>query len=254
MATTSARPGVHIREDGKKVLIPLENSPEVFTDLIHRLGISPELGFYDIYSIDEPDLLAMVPRPCHAIIFISPADVWHRVRDTHDTGSKELTYDGSGGDEPVIWFKQTIGNACGLYSLIHAVGNGSAQQFVQPGSLISKLLTEAEPLKPLPRADVLYNSEELEKAHMASAVKGDSKAPDAAERCGYHFITFVKGKDGQLYEMEGGWNGPIARGALEEHEDCLSERAVELGVRKYLREAQGNTEFSMVALATRPEE
>ncbi|EME41952.1 hypothetical protein DOTSEDRAFT_74099 [Dothistroma septosporum NZE10] len=251
MSSTSSDPGVFMR-DGKKVLIPLENNPDVFTDLIHRLGISSDLGFYDIYSIDEPALLDMVPRPCHAVIFISPADVWHRVRAAHDTGSKELTYNGSGAVEPVIWFKQTIGNACGLYSLIHGVGNGSAKQFIKPDSLVDRLLTEAEPLKPFPRADILYNSDELEKAHMASAVKGDSKAPDASERCGYHFITFVKGKDGQLWEMEGGWNGPIARGALEGSEDCLSDRAIELGVRMYLREAQGNTEFSMVALATRP--
>ena len=53
--------------DGKKVLIPLENNPDVFTDLIHRLVISSDLGFYDIYSIDEPALLDMVPRPCHAV-------------------------------------------------------------------------------------------------------------------------------------------------------------------------------------------
>ncbi|KAK4495653.1 hypothetical protein PRZ48_012921 [Zasmidium cellare] len=247
MASTT--PGVYI-SGGKKTFIPLENNPEVFTDLIQRLGISPELEFYDVYSIDEPELLSFIPRPAHALIFISPADVYHRVRAKYQ-GPKEITYDKSGEEEPVMWFKQTIGHACGLYSLVHAVGNGSAKQFIAPNSLMDRLLKEALPLKRVPRADVLYNSEELEKAHMASAVKGQSSAPQASEPNGYHFITFVKGKDGHLWELEGSWD-PIDHGPLGEDGDVLSEKALELGVRKFQREAQGNLEFSIVALATRP--
>ena len=100
-------PGVFINAEGIKTFIPLENNPEVFTDLVHRLGVSPDLGFFDVYSLDDPGLLSLVPRPVHALIFISPADVYHRVRK--DDGSKALTYDGCGDNEPVIWYKQTIG-------------------------------------------------------------------------------------------------------------------------------------------------
>lgn len=146
--------------------------------------------------------------PGLSLIFISPADVYHRVR-AKDGGSKELTYDGSGQEEPVIWFKQTIGHACGLYALIHSVGNGPSKDFINQGSLLDNLLKEALPLKPAQRADVLYNSAELEKAHMGSAFKGDSAAPMAEDPNGYHFISFVKGNDGHLYELEGAWNGPI---------------------------------------------
>ena len=247
----SHEPGVYINSKGKKTFVPLENNPEVFTDLVHRLGVAPDLGFYDVYSIDEPELLSLVPRPVHALIFISPADVYYRVRK--DDGSKELTYDGSGEDEPVMWFKQTIGHSCGLVALLHSVSNGPAKEYIQPDSTLDKLLKEALPLKPLPRADVLYNSEPLEKAHMASAVKGDSAAPMAEEPNGYHFISFVKGKDGNLYELEGSWNGPINRGKLSEDDDCLSEKALEIGVRKFVKAAEGNMEFSIVALATKPE-
>lgn len=56
-------------------------------------------------------------------------------------------------------------------------------------------------MKRVKRADVLYNSKELEEAHMASAVKGDSLAPSAEEPVGYHFITFTKGNDGHLWEV-----------------------------------------------------
>lgn len=207
MAATH-EPGVYVNSKGKKTFVPLENNPEVFTDLVHRLGVSDKLGFYDIYSVDEPELLSLVPRPVHALIFIAPADVYHRVR-AKDGGTKELTYDGCGEQEPVMWFQQTIGHACGLYALIHSIGNGPSKNFIVSDSLIDRLLKEAVPLKPLPRADVLYNSAELEKAHMASAFKGDSAAPMAEEPNGYHFISFVKGTNGHLYELEGAWNGPI---------------------------------------------
>ena len=94
-------------------------------------------------------------------------------------------------------------------ALIHSIGNGPAKQFVSQDSLIDNLLKEATPLKPQARAHVLYNSAELEKAHMASAYMGDSAAPSSEDPNGYHFISFVKGKDGHLYELEGGWDGPI---------------------------------------------
>lgn len=135
------------------------------------------------------------------------------------------------------------------------MGNGSAKRYIKPDSLIDSLLKEAVPLKPEPRANVLYNSTALERAHMASAVKGDSAAPTAEEPVGYHFITFVKGKDGHLWELEGSWD-PIDRGELDDSEDMLSDRALELGVKRFVREgvANGNMEFSLVALSTRPDD
>lgn len=191
-------PGVYVNSKGQKTFVPLENNPEVFNDLISRLGVSSEIGCYDVYSIDDSTLLSMVPRPVHALIFIAPGPVVSAVRKKYD-GPKNITYNGSGPDEPVMWFRQTIGHACGLYSLVHAVGNGSTRQFVVKDSLVDRLLKEAEPLERAPRADVLYNSKELERAHMACAVKGDSIPPSAEEPVGYHFITFTKGKDGHLW-------------------------------------------------------
>jgi ubiquitin carboxyl-terminal hydrolase L3 len=149
-------------------------------------------------------------------------------------------------------FKQTIGHACGLIALLHSVSNGSAKGFIKSNSILDNLLKEATPLKPLPRADVLYKSDALEEAHMSVAFKGDSKAPLAAEPNGYHFIAFVKGSDKHLYELEGGWNGPINLGPLGDDEDVMSEKALEAGIRRYVKAADGNLEFSMIALSTQP--
>ncbi|KAL6855393.1 hypothetical protein ACO1O0_006538 [Amphichorda felina] len=247
--------GVWTSPEGRKVFIPLENNPEVFTSLVHDLGVSPELGFYDVYSLDEPSLLAMVPRPAHSLIFITPAPMYFAVRgeDGIPQAKDRLTYDKSGDQEPIVWFLQTMGNACGLIALLHSVANGDARRFVKEGSLLDRLLKDAAPLKPLPRADLLYNSQELEEAHMRAARRGDTGAPRADEACGYHFIAFTKGKDGHLWELEGGCDGPVDRGQLPEDADMLSEEALQKGVRKFLKHADGNFEFSIVALANREE-
>ncbi|OHE90957.1 ubiquitin carboxyl-terminal hydrolase, family 1 [Colletotrichum orchidophilum] len=248
--------GVYFTPSGNKTFIPLENNPDVFTSLIHDLGISPSLGFFDVYSLDDASLLSLVPRPALALIFISPAPMYYQVRAADDTRlAKEdgVTYAGAGPDEPVIWFRQTIGNACGLYALIHAVGNGPAREFVREGSLLDALLNEAEPLTWEKRADVLYQSEALEEAHMKAAREGDTVAPPAEEKPGYHFIAFVKGKDGHLWELEGGSDGPVDRGLLGDGEDMLSEEALERGVKRFIGFADGNLEFSIVALAKREE-
>lgn len=248
MSTTE---GVYVNPSGKKTFIPLENNPEVFTSLVHDLGLSPELEFSDVYSLDDPDLLAMVPRPALALIFITPAPPYYAVRGADGTPSAKegITYDKSGDEEPAMWFRQTIGHACGLIALLHAAANGEARKFVQAGSTLEGLFEKAKSLKPGPRAQLLYDSEELEKSHMKAARMGDTSAPRADEACGYHFITFVKGSDGHLWELEGSTDGPIDRGELRNGDDMLSEAALEKGVRKFLKVADGNSEFSIITLA-----
>lgn len=245
--------GVWISPSGRKQVIPLENNPEVLTSLVHDLGLSPELGFYDVYSIDDADLLAMIPRPAHALIFITPAKMYYASREEDGIAAdmEDLTYTKAGDDEPIMWFRQTIGNACGLYALFHSVANGEASKYIIKGSLLDRLLTEATPLPPNPRAKVLYNSEELERAHMRAAKTGNSVAPPAEEFPGLHFLAYVKGPDGHLWELEGNTDGPIDRGSIPPEDDVLSERALELGIRKFLNHSEGNPNFSIVALANK---
>ena len=111
-----------------------------------------------------------------------------------------------------MWFKQTIGHACGLIGLLHCITNGEAATHIQVGSDLDKLVKAALPLKMKERADLLYNSDMLEQAHQEAAQTGDSKSPTSHERVGYGFTAFVKGKDGHLWELEGSRKGPLDRG------------------------------------------
>jgi ubiquitin carboxyl-terminal hydrolase L3 len=224
--------------------------------LVHQLGLPPTLGFTDVYSIDEPDLLAFVPRPSHALLLVFPVSkTYENSRVAEDSNIPE--YNGSGPSEPVMWFKQTIRNACGLIGLLHAVSNGEPRRHVLPGSDLDKLLRDAEPLGPIARADLLYESRALESAHADAAKLGDTAAPQAEDNVDLHFVAFVKGSDGRLWELDGRRKGPLERARLAEDEDVLSEKALELGPRRFLRkEAEGAAEaggqadlrFSLVSL------
>ncbi len=97
--------------------------------LVHQLGLSSTLDFHDVYSISDPDLLAFVPRPAYALLLVFPVnDTYEQFRREEDASKPE--YDGCGPDEEVVWFKQTIRNACGLIGLLHGVCNGEARGFI----------------------------------------------------------------------------------------------------------------------------
>lgn len=106
----------------RKAFFPLESNPEVFNELIRLLGVSPRLEFEDIFSLDfEPH-----PDPALALVLVFPADEVLRA----DAASGREPYKGAGADEPVVWFRQTIHNACGLYAVLHGVSNGRARGFI----------------------------------------------------------------------------------------------------------------------------
>lgn len=239
----------------KKLFSVLENNPEVMNHLARALGLSDQLSFHDIYSLTEPDLLALIPRPVYALLVIIPlTPTWHAARQSEDTD--KLEYAGKGASEPVIWFKQTIGNACGSIGLVHCLLNSGASEYIQPGSLVDRIREDALPKGIWERAKVLEDSDEFEKAHAEAAQLGDTPTPEpkSDEHTGQHFVAFVKAKDGHLWELEGARAGPLDRGVLGEGEDVLSERALEMGLRRLMRieaEKGGDLRFSAIALAGR---
>jgi ubiquitin carboxyl-terminal hydrolase L3 len=99
------------------------------TALVHKLGLSKNLSFHDVFSIDDPDLLAFIPRPASALLLVFPVSKSYETYRVEED-SKRDAYEGKGPDQPVIWYRQTIGNACGLMGLLHAVSNGPARQAI----------------------------------------------------------------------------------------------------------------------------
>jgi ubiquitin carboxyl-terminal hydrolase L3 len=237
----------------KKHFTMLENNPEVMNQLGRALGMQSSLSFHDLYSLTDPDLLAFIPRPALALLVIIPlTPTWDAARQAEDKDKGE--YEGSGEEEPVIWFKQTIADACGSIGLVHCLVNGEVAKYIEPGSTIDQIRKDALPKKMEERAKVLEDSDAFEKAHAEAAKLGDTKPPthEEAVHSGQHFVAYVKGKDGHLYELEGGRKGPLDRGLLKEDEDVLSPAAVERGLGGLMRTETENGDdlrFSAIALA-----
>ncbi|ROT41841.1 ubiquitin carboxyl-terminal hydrolase [Sodiomyces alkalinus F11] len=231
-----------------QAFIPLEANPELMTTLLHKLGLSSALQIHDVYSLTDPDLLAFIPRPALALLLVFPVSATY---ESHRLAEDALAeeYQGRGDAEPVVWFRQTIRNACGLMGLLHAVANGPAREYIQKPSALDTLISEALPLGPAERAKLLERSESLASAHREAASQGDTSAPRATDDVDLHYVCFVKGTDGTLWELDGGRKGPLRRGTLEEGEDVLSQNALAVGPLRFLEREGADLRFSAVALA-----
>lgn len=119
-----------------KHFIPLESNPEVFTELAHKLGLSASLEFEDVFSLDE-ELLALVPRPVLGLILVFPTTEEYE-KKVEDEDALLESFQSSEQSEDVVFFKQTINNACGLYAILHTVCNGEARD------RLSKTLTSRQ--------------------------------------------------------------------------------------------------------------
>lgn len=221
------------------------------TRLAHELGLSQNLQFHEVYSLTEPALLEFLPRPAYALLLVFPVtETYEKFRREEDASKPE--YSAKGPDEPVVWFKQTIRNACGLIGLLHAITNGGAREQIVAGSDLEKLLKQAIDLDSVGRADLLYESKSLEAAHATAAATGDTKAPDANADVDLHFVAFIKDAQNNLWELDGRRKGPLNRGKLDAGNDVLSEQGQEIGVRSFLKREEeaggGELRFSVIML------
>ncbi|KAK8105456.1 ubiquitin carboxyl-terminal hydrolase [Apiospora kogelbergensis] len=234
--------------------IPLEANPELMTSLLHKLGLSTALQCHDVFSISDKEMLQFIPRPALALLLVFPVSaVYESQRMAEDAPTPEYT--GKGDQEPVLWFKQTIRNACGMMGLLHAVSNGPARNFVEPDTELDKLIKAAEPLPPAERSKLIEQTQALASAHHEAASQGATAAPDAQDDVDLHYVCFVKTDDGMLWELDGRRKGPIARGKLvkkedEDHDDVLCHDALLWGPLKFLEREGADMRFSCVALAS----
>ncbi|KAF7903162.1 uncharacterized protein EAF01_006211 [Botrytis porri] len=241
--------------DNRLTFTKIENKSEVMNALAIKLGLSPALKFYDFCSLAEPDSLKNIPRPVYALLFSIPfTSTWDSI-----TRAKEMAkapYKGSGPEQPVIWFKQAIADADGSMGLLHCLLNGPAHRYVLPDTILSRLYEQSIPLWPDDRAIMLYNDQKFEYAHQTIAALGDKASTEKFDKSSRHFVAFVRGEDGSLWEMDGIRGGPIRRKPrLEEHEDLLTDDIFRLCMGGFVdTDSDEDTMCSCIALAKDPTE
>jgi ubiquitin carboxyl-terminal hydrolase L3 len=214
--------------------------------LLAGLASQGDFAFYDVYSLYDADMLAMVPRPVFALLTTIPmTKAWKEDRDAEGAGLE--WYKAAGPEEPAIWFQQTIVYGCGLIGLLHCVSNGVPSEMDVPGSELANFLEKAVPLGMDKGAKLLHEFEPMYEASESVAQKGGSETLAPSEYSINHFVALVKGCDGNLWVLEGSRKEPLNRGSLAKDEDALSERALELSIRRLIdiqRKAGGDLPLS----------
>ncbi|CAG8947830.1 unnamed protein product [Penicillium salamii] len=218
----------------EKHFIPLESDPQIFTSLMHNLGVPQFYKFIDIWSLETDQLENIrfnIRNPVEALILILPDCPAYAEQRIENSISKE----------DILWLKQTINNACGLYAILHCICNTLDTGKLDPGSFIDGLMKEisAEP------AIYLQNSPDLDLIYRNAALSGSSEPPAAETEIDHHYICLVR-RSGCLYELDGDRPGPIYRGSVNEDEDTLSELGCNI-LKMYMNNCPEGS-FSLLAL------
>ncbi|KAG2234370.1 hypothetical protein BDF21DRAFT_415853 [Thamnidium elegans] len=226
--------------NNKKTLkrwVPLEANPEVWNEIVHKCGVDPSWNYVDVYGFD-PELLAMIPRPVQAIIFLFPiTEAYEKFKAEEEA---HLIKCGQYISPDVVFFKQTISNACGMIALLHSVGSND-DEIIDPG-LFNDIISQAKNASIEERVELLENSDELASVHEAAAYDGQTVAPDREDSIDLHFICFIE-VDQHLYELDGRKAFPINHGKCT---DLVKDAAKVM--RKYMERDPDETHFSAIAL------
>ncbi|KDE04002.1 hypothetical protein MVLG_05571 [Microbotryum lychnidis-dioicae p1A1 Lamole] len=121
--------------------LPLEFTAESFNTWSHSASTRP---LQDCYGLDA-EVLGWVKQPFKV--------EWRRTSIYSPTrGRRSLEEDGVEHVADIIYFKQTIANACGTFGLLHALANAGVP--LEPGYL-TKLFEQCKDKTPLERAQLL---------------------------------------------------------------------------------------------------
>ncbi|PWA84457.1 Peptidase C12, ubiquitin carboxyl-terminal hydrolase 1 [Artemisia annua] len=204
------------KTSSSKRWLPLEANPDVMNQFLWGLGLPPgEAECNDVYGLDE-ELLAMVPQPVLAVLFLYPITPQNEQERLQQSNIKQDPCEG------VYFMRQTVGNACGTIGLLHAIGNIKSQiklayhitvntwcfNFSVENSFLDRFYKSTASMDPMERALYLENDREMEVAHSDAVAAGETEASDNVND---HFICYAC-VNGQLYELDGRKTAPVSHG------------------------------------------
>jgi ubiquitin carboxyl-terminal hydrolase L3 len=108
-----------------KTFLPLESNPEIFTSLAHNLGLSSSLKFIVLaYVLAFPTSEGYDDE-------VEARDAAENGKGSQG-GERDATVkvESNNNEREVLWLRQTVHNACGLYALLHATCNGAARKSI----------------------------------------------------------------------------------------------------------------------------
>ena len=183
---------------------PLESNPEIFSEYMHRIGLSPQFAIGEVFGFDE-DLLAFLPQPIYGVIV-----AFERLKNDRDKGNPE--------DVKLVDFYMdqtgTLDNACGIIACLHASLNTPVD--ILPDSVLDTFQKDNIDKTPAERCVALEENNGFKDLHKSFAMKGQSAAITSnQDKVKHHFVAFVV-KDGKLIELDGTKQGPNVIGDCED--------------------------------------
>ncbi|KAG0341361.1 Ubiquitin carboxyl-terminal hydrolase isozyme L3 [Podila horticola] len=137
--------------------LPLESNPEYVRDL----GVPAPWRYADVMGLDE-ELLAFVPQPVHALILLFPITPKY---ETYVKQEKErIDKQGQTVSSNIVFYPQTIANACGTMGVLHSIANSWAHGGhlkLDDGGIMKKFLEKTVALTPAERATALEQDQSL---------------------------------------------------------------------------------------------
>lgn len=184
----------------------------------------------------DPDLIALIPAPIEAFLLLFPvSENYEKARIEEESRLK-----GQNVSDKVVYFKQTIGNACGTIGLLHSLFNANIK--LKDGSPLALLRKKTVGLDAAASAKVLETDDTLAEAHADIAVQGQTAAPDAEEHVNLHYAALVK-VDGDIYELDGRKTAPINHGKVT---DFVAD-AVKI-IKGFMERDPDDVQFNLIAL------
>lgn len=228
-------------------VIPLESNPDIFSRFAAKLGVLPLLNFCDIFSLEE-EMLAFTPQPVYGIILLFPITAKaEQFRKKEDERIKDC--------KDVLWLKQTVKNACGLYALLHILLNLDDQLVVRD-SLVDRLKQELCSInQSVSRGNINADTSPAKKSlvenlatqlYQSFAQQGQTEAPPAEQDTNLHFISYVF-RNGSIYELDGRRQGPVKLGESEMG-NLVENVIVKERISQYMDLADQDPNFALLGL------
>ncbi|CAD6193821.1 unnamed protein product [Caenorhabditis auriculariae] len=192
--------------------LPLESNPKVINEFLRQIGVSG-VETIDVLSFEQT-VLSGAKSPFAVLICIPN---YKRVGELMTPIFEELKKRGSRqSDKRCLFLCNSIKNACGCFSLFHALAN--IEDKIQTGNgLFNNWLQKAKSLNAQERSDLLANDSGLAKAYETAAKAGESSVAENPE---HHFICYVN-KGENLYEIDSRAPFPRDLGHTNEEEIVL---------------------------------
>ena len=100
-----------------KAIPAWESDPSIFTQVSHKLGLSERFYFADVIG-------SLPARTKAAILVYNTRKGYESIRQEEEASNQILSYTESPQYNNIIWFEQTVENACGPTAMVHAIMNG----------------------------------------------------------------------------------------------------------------------------------